>query len=494
VIKDLRLDLEALRDELSLQSRLSTDASVPAPTGTTQPAAVEQHQSSAEYLVGQIARHRGAVALTLATFVVVAGLAGWWAVRSTRSAAVTQPPSPAPVQRTLTRLTFGSGLQTDPALSPDGRFIAYASDRNGNADIWVQPVGGGDPVQVTRSPAQDTQPDWSPDGGSLVFRSERDGGGLYIVPALGGMERQLTSFGTNPSWSSATAEILFLDGLAPGETQWPTRLFAVSPTEGTPREMLAGFLRRGSWFWISRHPDGRVSAWGRHDQLGPGFFTVSLDGRQVVSSKETHGSPLRITEGGSVVRRRFRWHPSGTALYVQTETNGVNNLWRVRVEPKTLAWMSAERLTTGPGADVFPALSSDGTRLGFVTERQSSRLWAFPLDRATRALASGQPLTEDDAVAELGTISPDGQRLAYNLRRPGSKDIELRVVGMGGGASELLGANAIGPVWAPDGKAIMYTYYRLDQSPIAGRAAIRHLGGQERFVTGWRTDLFFITH
>ena len=86
--------------------------------------------------------------------------------------------STAPVQRTLTRLTFGSGLQTDVTWSPDGRFIAYASDRTGNFDIWVQPVGGGDPVQVTRSAAQDMQPDWSPDGSSLVFRSGRDGGGL----------------------------------------------------------------------------------------------------------------------------------------------------------------------------------------------------------------------------------------------------------------------------------------------------------------------------
>jgi Tol biopolymer transport system component len=94
-------------------------------------------------------------------------------------------------------------------FSPDSRFIAYSSDRLGNADIWVQPVGGGDPVQVTRSPAQDTQPAWSPDGSSLVFRSERDGGGLYIVPALGGVERQLTSFGTNPSWSPGTQRSCF---------------------------------------------------------------------------------------------------------------------------------------------------------------------------------------------------------------------------------------------------------------------------------------------
>ena len=116
----------------------------------------------------------------------------------------------APVQRPLTRLTFGSGLQTDVTWSPDGRFIAYTSDRTGNFDIWVQPVSGGNPVQVTRSLAQDTHPDWSPDGSTLVFRSERDGGGLFVVPALGGLERQLTSFGSYPSWSPTGKEILFV--------------------------------------------------------------------------------------------------------------------------------------------------------------------------------------------------------------------------------------------------------------------------------------------
>ena len=261
--------------------------------------------------------------------------------------------STAPVQRTLTRLTFGSGLQTDVTWSPDGRFIAYASDRTGNFDIWVQPVGGGDPVQVTRSVAQDTQPDWSPDGSTLVFRSERDGGGLFLVPALGGVERQLTSFGSYPSWSPDGSEILFVDANDSETASSTARLYAVPLEEGAPREILADFLQGGGWSWIARHPDGRISVLGRHRQLGRGFFTMARDGTRLVHSKESPDFPLRVHAGAwSFVRRRFRWHPSGTALYVQTESNGVYNLWKVRVDPSTLPWVSAERLTTGAGPDV----------------------------------------------------------------------------------------------------------------------------------------------
>ena len=130
---------------------------------------------------------------------------------------LTRPPGPTtslvsstPVQRGLTRLTFDEGLQTHPAFSPDGRLIAYASDKSGNFDIWVQQLSGGEAVQVTKSAATDTQPAWSPDGSTIAFRSERDGGGIYVVPALGGAEVKLTALGEHPSWSPDGSEVWFI--------------------------------------------------------------------------------------------------------------------------------------------------------------------------------------------------------------------------------------------------------------------------------------------
>jgi Tol biopolymer transport system component len=497
-MKDLQLDLQALRDELAGEARKNhQDALLPEPVAASVATPVPgstsvtvKSQSSAEYVITQAGRRKVTVVLATCALALIT-VGAWWVLRNRAAAPGPQPPS-APVQRPLTRLTFGSGLQTDVTWSPDGRFIAYASDRAGNFDIWVQPVSGGNPVQVTRSAAQDTQPGWSADGSTLVFRSERDGGGLFLVPALGGLERQLTSFGSYPSWSPNGKAILFVRaGLFLDSSMSGIQLYAVSPEEGVPREILADFFTGGWWSWMAPHPDGRISVLGRHRQLGLGFFTVARDGTRLVQSKASPDFPLHVHGGDEFVRRRFQWHPSGSALYVQTETNGVYNLWKVNVDPSTLAWMSAERLTTGAGPDVGAALSRDGTRLAFTTEHGATRLWVFPLDPAAHRVGPGKPLTEDDAVVKNSTLSPDGQYVAYNLRRPGIDHDELWITNVVHGTSELVSttANCL-CAWSPDGTAIAYTYWKREKEPQEWALAIRQLGGKERFISRWSTTSF----
>src|SRR5260370_3730623 len=90
-----------------------------------------------------------------------------------------------PREFVLRRLTSDAGLTTEPALSPDGKLVAYASDRGGDGDleIWVQPTGGGDALRLTHIPADDHEPAFSPDSTRIAFRSERNGGGVFTVPA-----------------------------------------------------------------------------------------------------------------------------------------------------------------------------------------------------------------------------------------------------------------------------------------------------------------------
>jgi len=73
------------------------------------------------------------------------------------------------------RLTNGGARDWFPAWSPDGRYLAFASDRDGNENVYLYDTGDQSTVQVTDHPADDTRPVWSLDGARLVFISERDG-------------------------------------------------------------------------------------------------------------------------------------------------------------------------------------------------------------------------------------------------------------------------------------------------------------------------------
>ena len=115
-----------------------------------------------------------------AVLLVAVGLT-WWLTRSSEPA--------APPQYKLTQITRDTGYTADPALSPNGQLLAYASDRSGdgNLDLWVQQLtGGGNPFRLTHHGAHDYEPSFSPDGSRIVFISDRDDSGIYVVPALGG--------------------------------------------------------------------------------------------------------------------------------------------------------------------------------------------------------------------------------------------------------------------------------------------------------------------
>jgi hypothetical protein len=239
-------------------------------------------------------------------------------------------PKPAPVQRALTQLPFEPGLEAEPTWSPDGRFIAYASNRSGNSDIWVQPLGGGDAVQVTKDPAHDWQPDWSPDGKLIAFRSERESGGLFLVPALGGHERRISTFGFRPRWSPDGSRILFLTNVLPFLVG-PLGVYVVTPdgAEPSPVEQFSeefADIRSVAW-----HPDGqRLSAWGWiRSRSSTGLLTLPVAGGKATYSELApevqKGFDLAGLDWGDV--KDIAWARSGDALYFQGTSGSVTNLW-----------------------------------------------------------------------------------------------------------------------------------------------------------------------
>jgi serine/threonine protein kinase len=458
VSKDFLLDLQSVSDDLS-SSAVSSGVNVPA----------QRQRLTRPWLF--------AAALVL---VVIAVGVGWWINREPPP-----PTHPSPGGGSLARLTFGPGLQTDAAFSPDGRFIAYASDSAGNFDIWIQPVSDtGKPHQVTTSPASDTQPSWSPDGRSLVFRSERDGGGLFIVPIDGGPERQLTTFGIHPQWLANGAEIFFRTGFE----EWVSDAYIVSPDGDAPRKLVAG-LDAGIWSWIAPHPDGRISALGLHPTRKFGFFTMTRDGRTVTASRLPAEFPLQFTETGTRLLR-FQWNSRGDSLIVEAMLNEVRNVWKVRVDPRTLDWIDAKRLTIGTGPDTAAAVSPAGTSMAFTSVRHVSRLWSFPFNATKgRILGDGTPITPADAIVETFAMSPDGRRVAYFLRPTGGKRWELLLTDIDARKTEIFGVNAAPGGWSSDGNTLAYNPSRPDLLPPGEWAlAVRTVGGPERIIKRWSSS------
>ena len=84
------------------------------------------------------------------------------------------------------------GAYADPAWSPDGRKIAFVSDRDGNSEVYVMNANGKGQRNLTRNPAFDADPAWSPDGRKIAFASNRDGKyGVYVMNADGSGQRRL---------------------------------------------------------------------------------------------------------------------------------------------------------------------------------------------------------------------------------------------------------------------------------------------------------------
>jgi Tol biopolymer transport system component len=164
-------------------------------------------------------------------------------------------------------LTSFSGLERNPAFSPDGQQIAYVRTTGGNSfDLYVQIVGAGEPLPLTQTPWLEMSPAWSPDGRYLAFlRATGEDKGLYIVPALGGQERKLSRFfGWNRNallpqavdWSPDGKTIVMVDKESEDE---PWTLFSVSPNDGlrrrltTPPREFMGDIR------VAFSPDGRAT-------------------------------------------------------------------------------------------------------------------------------------------------------------------------------------------------------------------------------------------
>jgi len=362
------------------------------------------------------------LSVTIATLVLVSASAGWWWIAGRRSDA-RRGVGTTPAAGRLTRLTFGNGAQIDPTLSPDGRFVAYASDVSGNFDLWMQPIGGGEPVQLTSDPAHEWEPAWSPDGQQVLFRSERDGGGLYLLSISDRHLRRIATFGHAARWSPDGKHVLFAS-MSPklGPSQ-----FWISDLEGDPRPLSASLTvqqSNGAIDWLNTaellvlyEQEGRLAAFSI-DSVSGSSRPFSIAG-EVSDEVARLGLEVRKTE-------RLAWGVDGRALYFVGVTNAVADVWSVSVDRQSSRTTNGpRRVTTSQEVEGGLTSSANGSRLAFSVGDPTTRVWLYRLSADGRqTTGAGEPVTAPDIEAVNPALSPDGTRLAVLARRIGGQSVE----------------------------------------------------------------------
>jgi eukaryotic-like serine/threonine-protein kinase len=385
----------------------------------------------------------------------------------------------------VTQLTFDSRLALNPAVSADGKYVAYASDRSGegNLDIWVQSLPAGEPVRLTKDEANEDLPDLSPDSTKVAFRSERDSGGIYVVPVVGGEPRLLARGATRPKYSPDGSLLLF----STGDELFDARLryqrsFVVGAQGGEPRELPISTPLSHFIVWS---PDA----------------TRLLDGSQIPSDKwyirPISGEPpvvLSPPAGLSSFESNpfpFAWLRSNHVLYSASSGDAVN-LWRAKLSQRTWRFTErAERLTFGPGQIAGASASNNGT-IVFAGTSAQTRLWSIPyIEGVARTRGDILAFPQTGGIDDFPSLSETG-KMAYLSQRSGKWSLWLR--NLASGRETLLAAPTgdISVVINRRGSHVAYTTsskgeYAIFTLPTSGGSAERvcERCGQ---VRAWSSD------
>ncbi len=325
-----------------------------------------------------------------------------------------QPPSP---YFRVAQVSYDSGLTFQPAISPDGSLIAFSSDRSGggNLDIWLKHMGGGEPIRLTRNPADDSQPSFSPDGSRIVFRSEREGGGVYLIPVLGGEPRLVVQKGRGPHVSPNGEWIAYWVGQT--SSAFTGNIFIVETRGGTPRPLRSDFAIARNPVWL---PDSEHLLFvGVDDQGRDGWWITPIEGGPAVQAPIGDG---RFPQSFPDVP--YPASMDGNAVLFSTEWGTSFNIWRAPLRPNP--WRSAgtaERVTAGAGREEFPSAATGG-RMVFSNLNQNVDVWALPFDPNSATIKGALTRLTSRASQDLSpSLTPDGRLLVYDSNRAGNRDI-----------------------------------------------------------------------
>src|SRR6185369_6661345 len=300
----------------------------------------------------------------------------------------------------------------------------------------------------------DSQPAISPDGRQIAFRSEREGGGIFVMGLMGESVRRVTDFGFNPAWSPDGQEIVCAtEGVGnPLIRRHPSQIYRVSLETGQRRLVHEGDAVQPSW-----SPHGlRIAYWGMSPSSQRVIWTVPADG----------GEAVQATAGTSVDWNPV-WSPDGRHLYFASDRSGVTNLWRLPIDERSGRVLGEPEPVPTSGQASLLSLSRDGRHIVFSSDESRMILEKVPFDPASGAIA-GPAVSVVQTASTILTLdaSRDGRWLVYQAQAPRE---DLFVVHPDGTGLRRLTDDEFKdrqPRWSPDGRRIAFYSNRGGQYEI----------------------------
>jgi dipeptidyl aminopeptidase/acylaminoacyl peptidase len=347
---------------------------------------------------------------------------------------------------------------SDPQLSPDGTRIAFvvtdvSQDQNTrNNDIWVVPVAGGAPARIAGTDRSEDRPRWSPDGRQLAFVSNREGGPqVWVIPSAGGEPKKLTSIATGISgitWSPDGKWIAFVSEVFPAcaDAACNERELKARDESKVKAHLADGLMYRHWTAWRE----------GTYSHL----FLMPADGS---------AAPRDLTPGASDVPpfslggpEDYAFSPDSKEIAFVRKTDKVEAI-STNSDVFTLDLATAgalpKQITTAPGADSGPQYTPDGK---YLTWRSQARA-GFEADRWTlnlldRATGGRRAFTADwDRAVDSWTFAPDSRAVYVATEEDGQGRV-YRFDLAGGPPKLVLKDGTNGDVQVtPDGRTIVFT-------------------------------------